>query len=135
MAFHEIERGVFGASRPALSNAVKVHSSNRGQIFTFSIARDIYRKLGAPMFLNVLIGSGEHSGFIAMIPRNTRGSASYKMTTGKGCVTPRFSIHPKKIGVVPRMVEATKIPFEITEDGLIVDIRVLRQPSLAVAVG
>lgn len=132
MAFHEIERGEF-RGREALKNAVQAHMSKSAGSITVAIAGEIDSKIGNPMFINCLIGSGEHSGFVALIPRNVRGAASYKLNRQASRTTARFSIHPKKIGVVARQIAPLKLPFEITEDGLIVDIRPLRQPVLSAA--
>ena len=131
MSFHEIERGEFKGRAP-LKNIVQVHTNGTAAL-SFAIAGDIAKKIGDPIFINILLGSGEHSGYVAFIPRNVRGPASYKVCRQASRPTARFSIHPKKLGVVARKIAPTILPHEITEDGLIVDIRPLRQPSLSAA--
>lgn len=122
MAFQEIERGTF-AGRQALQNTVRIQARNGGAIV--NISNDIFTKLGTPNFLRVMIGTGEHKGFVAIIPRNMPSTGTYTPNVGfKGRGLAKFSISAKRL-TVPSELPATELPYEITEDGLVVDIRPL----------
>lgn len=130
MAFQEIERGVF-QGKEALSNTVSVAvSKSTPSVAAISISADIFKKVGEPMFFNVLIGTGEHSGFIALIPRNTKGASSYKPIRPSSKSLAKFSISAKKLGLVSKAIGIIPLPFEITSDGIIADIRPARKASV-----
>ncbi len=130
MAFQEIERGTF-AGRKALVDSVRVQSKNGTAAVI--ISNDIFKKLGAPNFLRVMIGSGEHQGFVAIIPRNMPSSGTYKPNVGfNGRGLAKFSISAKRL-TVPAEVPATDLPYETTDDGLIVDLRQLGKSKPAFA--
>ncbi|PBB75176.1 hypothetical protein CK227_10310 [Mesorhizobium sp. WSM4308] len=134
MAFHDVERGVFKGAAALISTVqVRISKSTPGTA-AITISQDVYKKVGEPMFFNIMLGSGEHSGFIALIPRNSKGASSYKAfstsPTGKACV---ISISAKKLGLVSKAIATTKLPFEITSDGIIADIRPARNASSAIA--
>lgn len=123
MAFHEIERGMFKGNS-ALTNTVKVRiAKSFHQNAVIVISGDIDKKVGEPMFFNLLIGSGEHSGFIALVPRNSKGSASYKINRVGKCAT--VTVSARKIGLLPSTFSC-EVPYEITADGVVFDIRPAR---------
>lgn len=130
MAFQEIERGTF-AGRKALQNTVRIEAKNGNA--SVVISNDIFTKIGAPNFLRVMIGTGEHKGFVAIVPRNMPSTGTYKPNVGfNGRGLAKISISAKRL-TVPTDTPATELPYEITEDGVIVDLRPLRKPALAAA--
>lgn len=131
MAFQEIKRGAW-ANASALVNTVSFNQTKGSNSMLVTISQDIDKKLGSPMFISVLIGSGEHAGFVAFIPRNTQSSSAYKVSRATGKAV-RFGISPKRLGVNLTPTGPRSLPFEITSDGLIVDTRQLRAPSLVAA--
>lgn len=137
MAFTAIEKGLGKYGRKRLENTVSVTVQAAGTSF-ITLSGDVVQRLGNPPYVKVMLGSGEHSGFIALIPRNMPGETSYKMLKngGQSGHTKRLAIYAKKIGLVIEKTPVTTVPFEITEDGLIVDLRPLQKhrasrPSLA----
>lgn len=124
MAFHEIERGSW-KTREALKDTVGVWVSAQG-VASITISGDLYKKIGSPAFVKVMLGSGEHSGFVALIPRNMPAGA-YKVTkTSAGSAQMKLSITASRLGLLRDKRPTMHLPHEITEDGLIVDLRPIR---------
>lgn len=120
MAFNEIEKGE--GLREALTNTVKFHTSKTVGLFTMS--GDVFEKMGSPGFLRVLLGDGEHSGYVALIPRQVPGKNTYSLVPSGRCW--KFAISARKIGVTAGKRPGRSMPFEITDDGLVVDLRSVR---------
>jgi hypothetical protein len=129
MSFLEIEKGKFGGLETV---------SNRAAVSVYKpcakigVSGDIYKKLGSPTYFKLMLGTGAHSGFVALIPRNMPSASSYKIN-GNNKSSFEIAVSPKKIGITSDRRGLTPVPFEITEDGLILDIRPLRTPILSVA--
>lgn len=130
MAFTEIKRGGF-QGRKAIQNTVKIAPTSN--CLKLDVSNDIYTRLGAPTFFKIMRGSGEHDGFIALVPRNVKSDATYKVHVGfNGRGLAKISVSANRIGV--RKDAAGSLPFEITEDGLIVDVRSMRaSPAFKIA--
>lgn len=126
MAFHEIQRGVF-AGKKALTNSVKVAvTSVKTGAVHITVSRDVLAKIGDPMFLSVLIGEDEHAGRVALVPRNSRSASSYKISRpvsscGKICLS------ANKLGIGKVMIKTTPVNFDITPDGVVIDLRPISQ--------
>lgn len=130
MAFEEISKGRFNG-KEAIRNRVAIAPGYKGSIL-IRVSNDIYKSVGAPMFFKIGIGSGKHSGLIALIPTSIKSSNSYKPTVsfnGRGQAT--LSVAAKNLGIT--VDEMTTLPFEITDAGLAIDVRPLRKPALAAA--
>lgn len=138
MAFIEMapNRNWNGA-RPALSNTVKAYkvSGRKGKsAFTLVIARDVYARLGSPAYFYVMVGTGEHSGYIALRPRGGKTSSSLKVVTsgsnninGSNNIAVKLTVSVNKVGVdADKIGKPVTLPFEVTQDGLVVDLRGIR---------
>lgn len=126
MAFQEIQKGTFG--RPAATNRISASVSKA--TVSISISADIYKQIGSPAFVKMLLGTGSDAGFLAIVPKNMPGKGTYRtfMTggpSGAACV----SISGSKINVPSMRLPTTTLAFEITDDGCVIDIRPLRVPQ------
>lgn len=126
MAFTEVTKGVF-ASKPAAVNSVRVYG--RPSCVKIVISSDILAKLGEPMFFRAAVGSGKHAGFIALIPARAKSGNTYKVNPRMGCI----GISPKAIGIARSTFKTTAVPHEITDDGLVLDIRAFTKAPAIVA--
>lgn len=122
MAFHQVEKGAFAFGLEKLIDTVSVRVS--GPTAHISVSKDIYEKLKSPAAIKVMIGSGENSGFIALIPKEIAVNGCYALHKKER----KLAISASKIGVVKGTRPTVHVSHEITEDGLIIDIRPLRQP-------
>jgi hypothetical protein len=87
----------------------------------------VFRRLGRPAFVQAMLGTDEHSGFVAFIPRNVRSATTYTVAVPPGNAAAKIGISSPRLGIVAsKIVGAVDLPFELTEDGLIVDMRKLR---------
>lgn len=125
MAFYAIEKGAFGGLNTVSNRAAVAVYSGCAKI---GVTEDIYKRLGSPAFFKVMIGTREHSGFIAVIPRNMPGTGTYKVHNNNKSSF-EVAISPKKIGILSDNRPLTAVPFEITEDGVVIDIKPLRVPQ------
>lgn len=135
MSFHAVERGVHIGSRRAKVNTVSVAPAapkgrKTGSV-TFFISRDIFQKIGAPRFLSVLLGSDEHSGYLAFVPKSMPSGSTYKVfLPEKGRGSARIGISSKKVGIrLDNLTGTHALPFEITDDGLVIDLRHVRSAA------
>ena len=123
MAFHQIEKGKIAFGLIKLVDTVSVHVSAASAYITLS--KDIFEKLKSPAAIKVMIGSGENSGFIALIPKEIAVNGCYTVLKNHR----KFAILATKIGLVKGTRPTVHVPHEITEDGLILDLRPLRAPA------
>ena len=115
MAFNEVIKGEF-MGREAAYNSVRAYT-RKGTV-KFSISKDIMDRLGNPMFFRVAVGTGQHSGLVALIPTRAKSPNAYCIHATNGTV----SVTASKIGNLTAE-KTIKIPHEITDDGLVVDVR------------
>jgi hypothetical protein len=111
-----------------LMNTVKVYRKHGTNGFDIVVSRDIYQKLGNPAYFHIMVGSGEHSGFAALLPRGGKTGASLKVnipTSAVGAV--KVAASGNKLGVVTdKIAKPVALPFEVKDEGLIVDLRGIR---------
>jgi hypothetical protein len=132
MAFQEIDPAA-GVGPRAKINTVSIWSAADGACFLV-LSGDIYEQIGAPPFARLLLGSGEHAGLVAVVPQTMASDASYKfIRMNPAAKQYKVTVASAKIGIPRAKRQTTSLPFEITEDGLIVDLRQLRKPALAAA--
>lgn len=134
MAFHEIDRGSRFSGRGPMRNKVRIYRVGPSQT-CLVLSEDINKAIGSPTYLNVLVGAGEHSGYLALVPSATQTHSSYAVAKNNPkSRAVKIGISPKKIGVVTTLLEkgGADLPFEITEDGLIVDLRGLRSKTTSI---
>ncbi len=127
MAFHEVEKGAFSFGLKKLVDVISF--SSNGATGQFTLSSDIFEKLGKPLAAKVMIVSGEHSCFIAILPKAVAVNGCYSIHKRER----KFSISLARIGLIKGKRSAVRVPHEITEDGLIIDIRPLRNAPLKVA--
>jgi hypothetical protein len=112
--FKEVEKGVFSPNLEI--KGVRVSRVN-GSI-RIVIDRGLFKQLGEPKFVKMLRGDGEHEGMVAMMPIRAKVANAYTMNKANRSI----SISPKRFGVEYRG-KAKVVPHEVTEDGLVIDLR------------
>jgi hypothetical protein len=118
MAFTEIKTE--GWKRPRLVNQVNMRTDVTGTA-AFTISEDVLKRLGNPSFLSRLVGSGEHAGMVCFLPKQMPGKATAKLTGIASGKSKQISFPCRLIGLEKLSRSSRPVPFEITEDGLIVD--------------
>lgn len=126
MSFTEISKGQFGETKAINSIRVASYQSGSGKV---CISSDILEQVGSPMFFKIAVGEGKHSGFLALIPTRTKSKNSYSIHRAQGHLT----ISSKKTGLPMSLFGSTKVPHEITDDGIVIDIRGIGQRALQAA--
>jgi hypothetical protein len=131
MAFVELPKTkTFG--RNALGNTVRAHVQNTGTV-VIRVSADIYEKMGAPAFCRVMVGTDDHTGRIAVLPRAMKTAETRALKLLKGNKSPIFDVGAKRIGVNTTPRKTITLPHEISEHGLIIDVRPLMKPVASVA--
>lgn len=123
MAFTEITKGKFAGKEQAV-DSVRVYV--RGKLNKVIISRDILKTLGNPIFFRVAVGSGKHAGFVALIPTRAKSPNAYRVHDKLGCI----GFMSSEVGPLSEG-RTTKVPHEITDDGLVIDVRGLMASSKA----
>jgi len=115
--FQEIEKGSFFGNKPMKG----VNMSCKNRTMRITIDQNLYRKLGRPDFVKVLAGSGDDEGKVAIVKVGTRTQNAYTMNEKTRSVS--FSVN--RIGMTASDFPVTYLPFELTEQGLVVDMTML----------
>lgn len=120
-------------SREALSNCVRASVGPTGTV-SIRIAADIYKLMGSPLFCRVLNGTEEHKGRIAVLPRSMKTPDTRPIrATGPASKSPTIQLGARRIGVTPAPRKTITLPHEISENGLLIDVRPLMKPVASVA--
>lgn len=127
MAFEDLPaRKNFG--RDKLVNTVKAATTKNGGV-NFRVSRDIVEKMGSPSFVRVLVGTGQHAGKIAVIPRHMKSDQSVIFRPGNpNSQAFMFTVGSTRLGIATANRSTITLSHEITDDGLVVDVRPLMKP-------
>lgn len=126
MAFHDLPKSKTGG-RTKLSNTVTAAIYIAGNVI-IRISEDLHRKMGSPAFASVLLGDGEHAGRIAIVPKVMKTTKTVRVAKQKGGASVDLCVGAGRIGVNGAKRRAITLSHDITDDGLIVDIRPLMKP-------
>lgn len=127
MAFKDLPRPERGFGSDTFKNTVACYVQDNGTV-VFRLSSDIHAKMGSPSFCRVMVGTGEHFGRIAVLPSGMKTDDTRKFTYQPNGKSPTFTVGAKRIGVSKGARKTVHLPHEITEDGLIIDIRPLMKP-------
>lgn len=131
MAFTEIEKGIFQNGTRKSISPVRMVSS--GITATFVISAELMKQIGDKPFAKLLLGSGEHDGLFAVIPQQDKTKNAYRFGRYGKMRGSRLAVGLGTLRLPAVKIKPVNLPFEITEDGLVIDIRKLRKPSLVAA--
>lgn len=129
MAFVELTRkNNAGRGRDPLTNCVRAYVSSNG-VMNITVSTDLHEQIGKPKACRVMVGTDAHEGKIAILPLKdkTQGTLNFN-TTSKFAVSPRVQISSTRVGPKLSPRATTAMPFEVTDLGLIIDIRPLSKP-------
>ena len=130
MSFENIQKGKWIRREPVRDRVSMTASMT---ICSFGISGDIYDKMGAPAFVRVAMGNGEHAGMMLVRPTGSPTDAyrvgvlgaskeankrrSHAVVSGLR----KFAMSAKKAGI-PRNFQTSTITLKhkLTEDGLII---------------
>lgn len=123
MAFHELEKG---SGRRAATNRVVISWIKRSSA-QIRISGDLHKRIGSPSFVKIMLGGGEDAGFVAVIPQASPCDNSYAMFGARK--QRMFTLSLNKVGIQRRARETVTVPHEITQDGLVLDLRSVAAPT------
>ena len=126
MAFHDLPKSTRGR-HDKLKNTVTAAIYNAG-VIVFRVSEDLHRKMGAPSFVSVLVGDGEHTGRIAIIPKHMKTDKTVRAAAPKNSSAVNILVSAGRVGVSKARRGTVTLSHDITDDGLIVDIRPLMKP-------
>lgn len=112
--FKEVDKGVFSANHAIPGVRIGWQSGS----VRVTVDRDLFAKLGEPKFVKVMTGEGDHAGMVAIVPIKTKLANAYTMNQTNRSI----SLSPKKLGVKYKG-GSLRVPHELTEDGLVIDLR------------
>lgn len=128
MAFVELPENVTHAGRDRLSNCVRAAISTQGTV-QITVSADIHQKLGSPKACRIMVGTDDHEGKIAILPLKSKAKGTLNFTTNnKSAVSPKVQIRASRLSLKDNPRATTTIPHEVTDLGLIVDVRPLMKP-------
>lgn len=131
MAFNEVIKKKFGGAHAA-SNRVIISGTPEALRVTFS--GDILEKLGNPLFVKVLVGSGADSGKMLVRGSAIKNTSAYKLTGAKNGKSKHFAISPNHLSPTlkkdvqrkakagtKKYMNAVAVPHTVSDAGLVID--------------
>lgn len=131
MAFREIARSEYvSTGRTPQAGTVNALILKTGQI-RFALAEDISESLGKPEAVRIMIGDGEHTGHIAIVPATPSKSGSFKVRRASRSRQSVIFVGAKRLSIPPFKRSTVSLPFKASPTGIVVDVRPLAAPVLA----
>lgn len=124
MAFKEVTKGTFQGNK-SKTNTVAMHRVKNTRSVKVIMSFDVVDSIGAPAYLTVSVGSGDHAGMVLLSTAKPKSTNRYKL--GKQSSTSKqmsMTITDHKIGAdaVEMPTSVTPVEYAVTDDGVVITL-------------
>jgi hypothetical protein len=123
MPFQDLKSNRTGGSRDPLTNRVAMQKSKAKHApATISISCDLYNKIGAPGYVRLQSGTGEHEGMLLIRPAGIKSKTTIKVRSTSKNGQRFVSVSGNRLDMEGKGFRTTVCAHDLVDEGLVVTL-------------